>query len=154
MRCLRSTASLALTVALTAACAPDAVIGASVPESPPVFDFDPAAAVPQILSATVVGRLDNNNSIVRITFTDNAEDEWLTSAYFTATASWGGAVTQNIDAMPGTGERSVDVPAPNGFTTVRLRHGWKGGPSGLLFSSFSDPATIGNVTTTTRRKGR
>ena len=151
MRCLRSTASLALTVALTAACAGDSVT-ATVPEGPPVFDYDPAAPAPQILSATVVGRLDNSSSIVRITVMDNAADEWLTSAFFTETSGWGGAVTQNIDAFVGTGERTVDVPAPNGFTTVRLRHAWKGGLSGVLYTVFSDPATIGNVTVTTKRK--
>ena len=151
MRCLRSTASLALTVALTAACAGDSVT-ATVPEGPPIFDYDPAAPAPQILSATVVGRVSSTMSLVRITFMDNAADEWLTSAYFTATSAWGSAVTQNIDGVSGTGERTVDVAAPTGFTTVRLRHAWTGGSSGVLYTQFSDPATIGGVTVTTKGK--
>jgi len=155
MRCLRSTASLALTVVLTAACAgADAVTGSKVPD-PPVFDLDPAAPVPQLLSATVVGRLDNTHSLVRITFTDTAADEWLTSAYFTPTASFSTAVTMNIEGTVGTGDRTVEVSAPTGYTTVRLHYAWKSSnESGLVWSPFSSPVTIANVTAIAPKKRR
>ena len=153
MRCLRSTGSLALTLALTAACGPDAVTASRAPEPPPVFDVNLAAPVPQILAATVVGRLDNSNSLVRITFTDTAEDEWLTSAYFTPTESWGSAVTRNIEGTLGTGERTVDVPAPTGYTTVRLHYLWNS-PTGSVWSSFSAPVTIANVTAAIPKRKR
>ena len=155
MHCLRYSASLALTVVLTAACAaPDAVTGSDVPE-PPHFDLDPAAAVPQLLSASVVGRVDNSHSLVRITFTDTAADEWLTSAYFTPTAAFSTGVTMNIEGTPGTGDRSVDITAPTGYTTVRLHYAWKtSNESGLVWSPFSAPVTITNVTTVAPKKRR
>jgi len=162
MRPLRSTGLLALTAGFAAACAPDAVTGspraraAAVPNAPG-FEFNVAAPVPQIASATVVGRLDNSNSIVRITFTDNATDEWMTSAYITPDASFNSPVTLTISGTPSAGERSVDIYAPTGYTTVRMQNVWKSSSalSGLVWSPFSESATITAATsTTTKVKGR
>ena len=155
MRFLRSTTLLAVTGALAAACTPDAVTGSVSPRVPaglpgaPAFDISGSTPAPEILSATLVDK-----STVRITFIDNASDEWMTSAYFTPSASFSAGVTANIVGTPGTGERTVDVTLPAGYTTVRLRHGWSS--SAVVWSAFSNAATIGSSTgsVATKTKGR
>jgi len=156
MRFLRSTTLVTLTVAL-GACDSDGVTGsarARVPVAPdgPGFSYNAAAPVPQIVSATVVGRLDNAHSIVRITFNDTATNEFLTSAYFTPDGGFGGAETQNIAGTPTTGSRTVDLYPSNTATTVRLANAWQGA-DGLVFSAFSQAVTIGSSSTVASTKG-
>jgi hypothetical protein len=138
-----------------AACqAPTAPARRSSPPRAPLFGtYDATRPAPVILSAVRV-----DATTVQVTFLDNAEDEVITHAYFTADGDTGPTSTDVIAGVAGTGERVANVYAPAAAFYLRLQHVWGTLPNttnDLIWGPFSARADVGvEITATVKRKGK
>ena len=148
----------AIVSAVLAACSPDATD--PVGHHPPIPSFAvlDGLPAPELRSAALVGT-SQGFAVVRLTFLDNATDEALVSAYFTAAD--GSVMTQSIAGTPGTGERVVDVYAPKNVATAQINFMFNdssvGTTCGCLFGPSSSVVTVTSGTTgaaSPKRKGR
>jgi hypothetical protein len=128
----------------------------------PYFDqFKPAA--PSDVSAAVVGA-DSIASVLRVTFTDNADNDFNTCATFTGS---GNQTACSYDGAAYLGERSFDVRIPAGTyqmtlqatAWVQLNDPVAGSYHVAVPSDLSAPIAVVvdepvTITTTTKRKGR
>jgi len=143
-------------VALALACTDATTAPRSLPRHVPSFAVITTVA-PVLASATVVGA-EQGFPVVRVTFTDVADDEALISAYFVDAS--GAAVTQGIGAQPGTGDHTIDLYGPPNVVSVRLNYMWRDAAfttqCGCLFGPFSNMVgvTDGVVVVTTKKHKR
>jgi hypothetical protein len=159
----RFTPWAALAVALVAsACADAPNAPHSLPSRPAlaVAGLDPVA-MPTNVSAAVVGP-DSVWFTVRVTFTDNANNDFVTCAKFTGA---GDLSACSYDGAAFLGERAFDVKIPGGTYEMTLQaRSWQlfndplvGDYHLIGRSEVTAPITVvveTAVTTTTTRKGR
>jgi hypothetical protein len=135
----------------------------SMPHAPSlaVAGLDPVA-MPTNVSAAVVGP-DSVWFTVRVSFTDNANNDFVTCAKFTGS---GDLSACSYDGAAFLGERSFDVKIPGGTYEMTLQaRSWQLFNDPLIGdyhligkSEITAPITVvvedAAVTTTTKRKGR
>jgi hypothetical protein len=151
-----------LTLALIGCSADAPMSPRSMPHAPSlaVAGLDPVA-MPTNVSAAVVGP-DSVWFTVRVTFTDNANNDFVTCAKFTGA---GDLSACSYDGAAFLGERAFDVKIPGGTYEMTLQaRSWQlfndplvGDYHLIGRSEITAPITVvveDVVTTTTKRKGR